>query len=41
MAYLTGYSEHFVDEKGRVILPKKLKEQMGTDLVLTHGLDEC
>lgn len=41
MAYLTRYSEHFVDEKGRVILPKKLKEQMGTDLVLTHGLDEC
>ncbi len=41
MAYLTGFSEHFVDEKGRVILPKKLKEQMGSDLVLTHGLDEC
>ncbi len=41
MAYLTGYSEHFVDEKGRVILPKKLKELMGSDLVLTRGLDEC
>lgn len=41
MAYLTGYYENFVDEKGRVIMPKKLKELMGTDLVLTHGLDEC
>ncbi len=41
MAYLTGYSEHFVDEKGRAILPKKLKELMGSDLVLTRGLDEC
>ena len=41
MAYLTGYYENFVDEKGRVIMPKKLKELMGSDLVLTHGLDEC
>lgn len=41
MAYLTGFSEHFVDEKGRVILPKKLKELMGSDLVLTRGLDDC
>ncbi|MBQ8894948.1 MAG: division/cell wall cluster transcriptional repressor MraZ [Clostridia bacterium] len=41
MAYLTGYYENFVDEKGRVIMPKELKELMGSDLVLTHGLDEC
>ena len=41
MAYLTGYYENFVDEKGRAILPKELKEQMGTDLVLTRGLDDC
>ena len=41
MAYLTGYYENFVDEKGRVIMPKKLKEQMGSELVFTRGLDEC
>ena len=41
MAYLTGYYENFVDEKGRAILPKDLKEQMGSDLVLTRGLDDC
>ena len=41
MAYFTGYFELFVDEKGRVILPKKLKEQSGSDLVLTQGLDGC
>ena len=41
MAYLTGYFELFVDEKGRVILPKKMKEQTGNDLVLTQGLDGC
>ena len=28
MSYLTGFYENFVDEKGRVIMPKKLKEQM-------------
>ena len=41
MAYLTGYFELFVDEKGRVILPKKMKEQTGADLVLTQGLEGC
>ena len=41
MVYLTGYYENFVDEKGRAILPKELKEQMGSDLVLTRGLDDC
>lgn len=41
MAYLTGYYENFVDEKGRVIMPKKLKELMGSDFVFTRGLDEC
>ena len=41
MAYLTGYFELFVDEKGRVILPKKMKEQTGSDLVLTQGLEGC
>lgn len=41
MAYLTGFYENFVDEKGRAILPKELKEQMGSDLVLTRGLDDC
>ncbi len=41
MSYLTGYYENFVDEKGRVIMPKKLKEQMGSELVFTRGLDEC
>ena len=41
MVYLTGYYENFVDEKGRAILPKEFKELMGTDLVLTHGLDDC
>ena len=41
MEYLTGYYENFVDEKGRAILPKELKELMGSDLVLTRGLDDC
>ena len=41
MSYLTGFYENFVDEKGRVIMPKKLKEQMGSELVFTRGLDDC
>ena len=41
MPYFTGYYENYVDEKGRVILPKKIKEVTGTDLVLTHGLGDC
>ena len=41
MSYLTGFYENFVDEKGRDIMPKKLKEQMGCELVFTRGLDDC
>lgn len=41
MAYLTGYYENFVDEKGRTILPKEFKEQIGTEVVVTRGLDDC
>ncbi len=38
-----GQFECSIDDKGRVLLPLKLKEQLdlSEDLILTRGVDEC
>ncbi len=36
-----GTYEHGLDAKGRVIVPAKLRENLGTGFVLTLGLDGC
>lgn len=36
-----GEYQHSLDEKGRVIVPAKYREQLGEHFVLTKGLDEC
>ena len=38
---LIGEYEHSLDVKGRVILPAKLREDMGEKFILTKGLDGC
>lgn len=36
-----GEYEHSVDVKGRIIMPSKLREDIGEKFILTKGLDKC
>ncbi len=38
---LLGEYEHNIDSKGRVALPVKLREDLGTSFIITKGLDGC
>lgn len=40
-ACLTGEYEHKLDSKGRMIIPSKLREELGSSFMLTKGLDNC
>lgn len=36
-----GEYQHSVDEKGRMIIPSKFRELLGSGFVITRGLDNC
>lgn len=38
---LIGEYEHSLDPKGRLIMPAKLREDLGEKFVITKGLDGC
>src|SRR5579862_9796686 len=38
---LLGEYEHSLDDKNRLTLPAKLREQLGEELVVTRSLDGC
>ena len=38
---LIGEFEHTIDTKGRLIMPSKLKDDIGEKFVITQGLDGC
>lgn len=38
---MTGTYEHSIDGKGRLFIPAKLREELGTTFYLTMGIDAC
>lgn len=36
-----GQYSHSIDEKGRLIIPSKYREQLGREFVMTKGADGC
>ena len=38
---LIGEFDHNIDKKGRMILPAKLREELGDSVIVNRGLDGC
>ena len=38
---LSGEYRHSIDLKGRIIVPSKIRDEMGSKIVITRGLDGC
>lgn len=36
-----GEYQHNIDEKGRVIVPSKFRDALGSTFIMTRGLDQC
>jgi len=36
-----GEFQHNIDQKGRIIVPSKFREELGENFVVTRGLDNC
>ncbi|MCS6948988.1 MAG: division/cell wall cluster transcriptional repressor MraZ [Armatimonadota bacterium] len=41
LAWLQGYSEHSVDDKGRIIMPQRFRDLFDRSCVLTQGWGKC
>ncbi len=38
---LTGEYSHSIDAKGRLIIPSKIRDELGEQFAVTKGLDGC
>ena len=38
---LMGEYHHSIDEKGRIIIPSKFREELGERFIITRGLENC
>ena len=38
---LSGEYRHNIDLKGRIIVPSRIRDEMGSKIVITRGLDGC
>ena len=41
MNMFMGQYNHTIDNKGRLIIPAKIRELLGTECIVTRGLDGC
>lgn len=41
MALFIGDFPHTLDDKGRLIMPSKFRNELGTNFVVTRGLEGC
>jgi len=41
VAMFMGEYHHNIDNKGRLIIPAKFREELGDEFVITRGLDQC
>lgn len=41
LVVLMGEFTHTIDDKGRLIIPAKFREQLGPHFIVTRGLDGC
>ena len=37
----TGEYRHSIDDKGRLIIPSKIRQEIGKEIIITRGLDGC
>ena len=36
-----GEYHHTIDDKGRIIIPSKIRYELGEEFIITRGLDNC
>ena len=41
MALFIGDYPHTLDDKGRLIMPSKFREELGKNFVVTRGMENC
>lgn len=41
MLMLMGEFHHNIDDKGRLIIPAKFRDELGSEFVITRGIEKC
>ena len=38
---LIGEFHHNIDDKGRIVIPTKYREELGNEFIITRGIEKC